>query len=181
MSFYEKYFFEEDMEMAYESSFEQIQELFSFLDILLNLVLMIKLADEKNGNFLKAIPVNEEDVLGALSSYELENETMELSDTVKNDINKVRMHLMQRSEWSENVVFLRFNYIVEQLSLSDIEVICLLLGLATEYDKKYELIYSAIHIVDAWQKSLELKTEEEEKKNLEKEFKGGSLYCSKIR
>lgn len=145
MSFYEKYFFEEDIEIAYESSLEQMQELFSFLDILLNLVLMVKLSDEKSGNFLKAISINEDDVLAALSSYELENQTMEISDTVKNDIDKVRMHLIQRSKLSENIVFLRFNYIVEQLSLSDVEVICLLLGLATEYDKKYELIYSAIH------------------------------------
>ena len=33
---------------------------------------------------------------------------------------------------------------VEQLCLSNVEVICLLLGLASEYDKKYELIYSTI-------------------------------------
>lgn len=144
MSFYEKYFFEEDREIPYESSLEQLQELFSFLDILLNLVIMVKLSDEKSGKLLKSIPVEEEDVLGALSSYEVENQTKELSDTVKNDINKVKMHLIQRSELSQDMIFLRFNYIVEQLYLSDVEVICLLLGLASEYDKKYELIYSAI-------------------------------------
>lgn len=144
MSFYEKYFFEEDVEIVYESSLEQIQELFSFLDILLNLVLMVKLSDENKGKLLKAISTNEEDILGVLSSYELENQMIELSDTVKNDINKVKIHLIQRSKLSENSVFLRFNYIVEQLYLSDVEVICLLLGLASEYDKKYEVIYSAI-------------------------------------
>ncbi len=144
MSFYEKYFFEEDMEIAYESSLEQLQELFSFLDILLNLVLMVKLSDEKSGKLLKSISVEEEDVLGALSSYALENQTMQLSDTIRNDIDKVKKHLIQRSALSENTVFLRFNYIVEQLYLSDIEAICLLLGLASEYDKKYELIYSTI-------------------------------------
>ena len=96
MSFYEKYFFEEDREIPYESSLEQLQELFSFLDILLNLVIMVKLSDEKSGKLLKSIPVEEEDVLGALSSYEVENQTKELSDTVKNDINKVKMHLIQQ-------------------------------------------------------------------------------------
>lgn len=143
MSFYKKYFLEEDAQVGYESSWEQVQELFSFLDILLNLVLIVKLSKEEKGKLLKAVPMKEDDVLCALSSYELENQRIGISDAVRNDINKVKQHLVQRSELSGNV-FLRFNYMVEQLYLSDVEVICLLLGLALEYDKKYEIIYSAM-------------------------------------
>lgn len=44
-----------------------------------------------------------------------------------------------------------------------------------------EMLERLKKIVDAWQQSLELKTEEEEKKNLEKEFKHGGLYYGAIK
>ncbi len=144
MGFYEKYFLEDNMFQNYSNSQEQLKELFCFLDILLNVVLMIKVSEEEKKKLLKGIPIKNDDVISALTSYELQNYSIELSEEIKKDIAKAKAHLIYRSTISEKTVFLRFNYVVKQFYLSNIEVICLLLGLALEYDKKYEIIYSAV-------------------------------------
>ena len=144
MGFYEKYFLEEKIFQKYEDSQEQLKELFCCLDILLNLILMIKVSEQEKKKLLKGIPIKNDDVMSALTSYELKCHSVELSEEIKNDIAKVKMHLMYRSTLSKETVFLRFNHVVKQFYLSNIEVICLLLSLALEYDKKYEIIYSAV-------------------------------------
>ena len=145
MAYYEKYFLKEVAQTSYKTSEEQIKELFCFLDVLLNIVVSFQASGKEiKGSLLKGVPVPKDDVLMALTSYELQDSHMELLREVREDIAKIRVHLLQRSNLSKNNVFLRFTYIVEEFHLSNIEVICLLLALAVEYDKKYELIYGAI-------------------------------------
>ncbi|MEG2775334.1 MAG: ATP-binding protein [Acetivibrio sp.] len=140
MEFYEDYFDIELYAIPYENSEQHILDLLALLDLHLYLLLLLQ-KEHENGTDsfrLRGMLVTHDEVDHALlASFKTENYL--LSDSILEDIQEAREHIESRIH--HTFASLSFLKLTEVLSLSPFEEFCILLGIACNYNRKYEKLF----------------------------------------
>lgn len=142
MSFYEKYFDMELYDVPYQSSEEHILELLSLLDIHLHILLLLQEEHEKGSDSfrLRGMVITHDEVTNALHAS-FQSDLYLLSDIILNDILEAKEHIESRISFTPSTTILSFLALTSYLNLSSFEEFCLLLGIACDYNRKYEKLF----------------------------------------
>ena len=145
---YQSFFQPESADKPYGENAEHLSELFSFLDLCLTAVAAAKglessvLLNARETGSLPALSVAAQDV-EQLLRRDLPDE---LNLEAREQIALARLHIRKRIKLClENDFVPRFELLRETFLLDEFEAFAMLLALSSEYDRKYEGIYSWLH------------------------------------
>lgn len=149
---YDSFFKVENSMEPYSDSREHIDELFSLLDLCFAVILSARgvetpyLLKAGEAGRIPELSVSSSDAAGLILPADSPLGTGGISEKAREQIWLGRIHIMQRIKLSEDSSFIpRFEVLKRSFALDEFESFAMLLALSSEYDRKYEGIYSRLH------------------------------------
>ncbi len=149
---YSSYFDINCKDLPYSNEREYIQNLLSFLDIILNVACAYKGMNKDHATLnvadahLRGLSISPAEIVDALLSYRLEERAKGVAVEIKGQVETAYEHIELRLRAALAAGFTpKLKVLVNKFRLNDFERFLLLLSLSSVFDRKYESIYAFLH------------------------------------